>query len=36
MSSLLILNSSNITIRVKKNVTISNAGETGAISVDDV
>ena len=30
------LNSSNITIRVKKIVNISNAGETGAISVDDV
>ena len=29
------LNGSNITIRVKKNVTISTSGETGAISVDD-
>ena len=30
------LNGSNITIRVKKNVTISAAGETGAIGVDDI
>ena len=30
------LNGSNITIRVKKNITISTAGETGAIGVDDI
>ena len=30
------LNASNITIRIKKNVTISTAGETGAIGVDDI